>query len=267
MRALLLILVVAGPVWAGAWSQAKGHYYAKSSGIFYRTDQVFDEMGKRRPLGIDHDRFEAAQGFFYLEYGLRDRMTLLTQVGGGQLRAQNDLLLKETTGIGDLELGLKYQLVDRPVVVSPYLSLKLPTGYHRAYDPPLGTGKVDLEARLLLGRSLFPLPLYLGTEAGYRRRGGQFSDQVSYAFEVGGSQQRVFAKVYVEGKETLSGNQESSGEVGLPQVSEGDLAKAGVNLALKLAGSVWVDLLAEGIFAGDNVGAGRSWGLGLAYRY
>lgn len=267
MKELLLFLLVAGPAWAGAWSQAKGHCYAKSSGIFYNADEVFDEMGKRRALGMDHDRFESAQGFLYLEYGLRDRLTLLIQAGGGQLIAKNDLLRKETTGIGDLELGLKYQLVDRPVVVSPYLSLKLPTGYHRAYDPPLGTGKVDLEARLLLGRSLFPLPLYLGAETGYRRRGGRFSDQVSYAIEVGGSQQRVFAKVYVEGKETLSGNRESSGEVGVFQISEGDFAKAGVNLALSLAGPLWMDLLVEGIFAGDNIGAGRSWGLGFAYRY
>lgn len=267
MKEMLLVLLVAGPVWAGAWSQAKGHCYAKSSGIFYRADNVFDEMGKRRVLGMDRDRFESAQGFLYLEYGLRERLTLLTQIGGGQLRAQNDLLQKETTGIGDLELGLKYQLADRPVVISPLLSLKLPTGYHQAYDPPLGTGKVDLEARLLLGRSLFPLPLYLGAEAGYRRRGGRFSDQISYGFEVGGSQQRVFAKVYVEGKETLSGKQESSGEVGVFQVSEGDFAKAGVNLALNLAGPVWMDLLVEEIFTGDNIGAGRSWGLGFAYRY
>ena len=267
MLGLLLVLLATGQVWAGAWSQAKGHYYAKSSGIFYRADKVFDEMGKRRALGMDHDRFESAQGFVYLEYGLRDRLTLLTQISGGQLKAENDLLRKETAGIGDLELGFKYQLVAQPVVVSPSLSIKLPTGYHKAYDPPLGTGNTDLEVRLLLGRSLFPLPLYLGADAGYRRRGGQFSDQLSYGFEAGGSHGRVFAKVYVEGKQTLSGNQESSGEVGSIQVSEGDFAKAGVNLALNLAGPVWVDLLVEGIFTGDNIGAGRSWGLGFAYRY
>jgi hypothetical protein len=267
VKELLLAVLVAGPAWAGAWSQAKGHYYTKSSGIFYRADEVFDEMGRRRALGMDRDRFEAAQGFFYLEYGLRERLTLLTQLSGGQLRAQSDLLQKQTTGIGDLELGLKYQWVGRPVVVSPHLSLKLPTGYHRVYDPPLGTGRADLEARLLLGRSLFPLPLYLGAEAGYRRRGGPFSDQAVYVLEVGGSRQRVFAKVYAEGRETLSGRQESSGEVGVFQVSEGDYRKVGANLALNLAGSLWADLLFEGIFAGENIGAGRSWGLGLAYRH
>jgi len=266
MIRVLLVLLVAGRVWAGAWSQAKGHYYAKGSAILYRADEVFDEMGKRRVLGMDHDRFESAQGFFYLEYGLRERLTLLTQISGGQLQAQSDLLRRETAGIGDLELGLKYQVVERPVVVSPMLSLKLPTGYHSTYDPPLGTGEVDLEARLLLGRSLFPLPLYLGAEAGYRRRGGMFSDQLAYGVEAGGSRGRVFAKVYVEGRETRSGSRESSGEVGAFRVSEGDFAKAGMNLALNLAGSLWADLLVEEVFAGDNTGAGRSWGLGLAYR-
>ena len=42
MRAVLLALLVAGPVWAGAWSQSEGHYYAKFSGIFYATDEVFN---------------------------------------------------------------------------------------------------------------------------------------------------------------------------------------------------------------------------------
>ncbi len=267
MLGLWLILLAAAPAWAGAWSQAKGHYYAKGSAILYRADEVFDEMGERRALGMDHDRFASTQTFFYLEYGLRERLTLLTQISGGQLQARNDLLRRETAGIGDLELGLKYQVVDQPVVVSPMLSLKLPTGYHSTYDPPLGTGKVDLEARLLLGRSLFPLPLYLGAEAGYRWRGGLFSDQLAYGVEAGGSRERVFAKVYVEGRETRSGSRESSGEVGVFRVSEGDFAKAGINLALNLAGPLWADLLVEEVFTGDNTGAGRSWGLGLAYRH
>jgi hypothetical protein len=266
MLGLWLVLLATAPAWPGAWSQAKGHCYAKSSAVFYRTDEVFDEMGKRRGMGMDHDRFAAAQGFFYLEYGLRQRLTLLAQASGGQLRARNDLLRRETTGIGDLELGLKYQVVDRPVVVSPTLSLKLPTGYHRTYDPPLGTGDADLEVRLLLGRSLYPLPFYLGADAGYRRRGGVFSDQLAYGVEAGGARGRGFAKVYVEGRETLSGNRENTGEVGVFQVSEGDLAKAGMNLALNLNGPFWLDVLVEEIFAGDNTGAGRSWGLGFAFR-
>ncbi len=267
MKGVLLALLVAGPAWAGAWSQPQGHYYAKFSGIFYAADEVFNDMGKREALGMDRDRFEAGQGFFYLEYGLRERLTLVCQASGGQLVSRSDLIERQTTGLGDADLGFKYQLVDRPVVVAPYLSLKLPTGYHAEYDPPLGTGEADAEFRLLAARSLYPWPLYLGAEAGYRFRGGAFSDQVAYLFEVGGSpHRRLFAKVYAEGRETLSKGQGNSGEVGVLQVSEGDFAKAGVNVAFAMRGPLWVDLLAETLFSGDNIGAGRSWGLGISYK-
>ena len=267
MKTILLALLMAGPAWAGAWSQPQGHYYAKLSGIFYATDEVFNGMGKREALGMDHDRFDAGQGFLYLEYGLRQRLTLICQASSGALRSRNDLIESRTAGIGDVDLGLKYQLMDRPVVVSPYLTLKLPTGYHKNYDPPLGTGEVDAEFRLLLARSLYPWPLYLGAEAGYRVRGGVFSDQVPFFLELGVTPHpRLFAKVYLEDRETLSGGKKNSGEVGVLQVSEGDYAKAGADLAFQVRGPVWVDLLGETLFAGDNIGAGRSWGLGISYR-
>ena len=46
-----LPMVVRCPAWAGAWSQAKGSYYTKFSGIFYSSDEVYNDMGKRDPLG------------------------------------------------------------------------------------------------------------------------------------------------------------------------------------------------------------------------
>ena len=142
-------------------------------------------MGKRQALGMDRDRFEASQGFFYLEYGLRQRLTLVCKASGSGLVSRSALVERQTRGLGDAELGFKWQLVDRPLVVAPLASLKLPTGYHAQYDPPLGTGKADAECRLLAARSLYPWPLYLGGEAGYRLRGGVFSDQFLYLFEIG----------------------------------------------------------------------------------
>ena len=32
---------------AGAWSQAKGRYYTKLSGIFYSADEAFDTQGNK----------------------------------------------------------------------------------------------------------------------------------------------------------------------------------------------------------------------------
>ena len=253
---------------AGAWSQPRGHLYAKLSGISYSSDEIFDAMGKRAAMGIDEDRFDANQTFLYLEYGLFDRLTLVAKTSAGRLVAENHLVEMTTRGIGDADLGLKYQLVDKPLVLASSISLKLPTGYHKEYDPALGTGEIDLEFRLLAARSLYPLPLYVGAETGYRLRGGLFSNQIPYLFEAGASpHQRLFIKGYVDGVETLSKKRENAGLVGLAQVSEGDLTKMGLNAAFKIAGSLWIDLLWERTVTGENVGAGSSVGVGLAYAY
>lgn len=261
-----LVFGLGAEAWAGAWSQARGSYYAKLSGIFYRSDEVFNDMGDRAAMGMDDENFAGDQSFLYLEYGLLEHLTLVGQASTGWLTAENRYLRQKTRGVGDVDLGVKYQLVDRPLVLAPQVKVKVPTGYHAEYDPALGTGEADLEFRLLAARSLYPWPFYLGVEVGYRVRGGLFSNQVPYFFEVGATpHERVFVKGYVEGAETLTNGPKTLGLVGLAQVSEGNFVKAGLNAAFKITGPLWADLLWERVMTGENVGAGGSWGLGLAY--
>ncbi len=253
---------------AGAWSQPKGHYYAKLSGILYTSDEVYNDMGVRQAQGMDNDSFDGTQGFLYVEYGLQDRLTIIGQVNAGVLASMNDLVKSETTGIGDFDIGAKYQLVDGPIVLTPFVTMKIPTGYNEHYDPPMGTGNADLELRLLAARSLYPLPLYIGVESGYRFRKGEYSNQIPYFVELGATPQpKLFVKGYVAGVDTRVGSEESIGEVGNLQVSEGNFAKMGINGAYNLTGRLWIDILAERTFDGENVGAGVSWGFGVSYSY
>ena len=134
--ALAVIGSTSTPCAAGAWSQPKGHYYAKLSGILYSSDEVFDDMGMRQRMGMDGDSFDGSQGFLYGEYGLADRLTVIGQTNAGVLVSENTLVRKETTGIGDFDIGAKYQLLNGPVVLSPFLTFKIPTGYDGDYDPP-----------------------------------------------------------------------------------------------------------------------------------
>ena len=262
----LLLEGTVNQVAAGAWSQPAGHYYTKLSGIFYSADEVYNEMGVRQAQGMDDDSFDGSQGFLYVEYGLRERLTVVSQINAGVLAAMDTFTKRETTGIGDVDLGVKYQLTDGPIVVSPFATLKIPTGYNEHFDPPMGTGHADLELRLLAARSLYPLPVYVGAESGFRFRGGEYSNQLPYFLEVGVTPHpRVFAKGYVSGINTRTSDEESTGEVGSLQVSEGDFTKLGFNGAYKLAGPMWVDVLVESIIDGENVGAGVSWGLGFSY--
>jgi hypothetical protein len=263
-----LLLASAGHVRAAAWSQSPGGVYAKLSGISYDADRVYNAMGRRQAMGINDDEFRARQMFLYVEYGLRERLTLITQARAGVLTDEDTFVRRETTGIGDLEVGLKYQSFDRPVVIAPQLMVKLPTGYDDAFEPSLGTGDADVDAKLLLSRSLYPLPLYGHVEGGYRLRGGPFSNQWLWAAEVGVTpHERLFGKLFVSGIETQAAEQEADelGVVGAStQVSEGDLLNVGVNLAVQVGAGLWLDLLWERAVDGENIGAGSSVGLGLS---
>jgi hypothetical protein len=169
----------------GAWGLAPGHYYAKFSGTFYRADEFFNRAGKRQPLGLNKDRFSAEQLFVYLEYGVAERLTVIGRTKIGREVVQNSLLKRTTTGIGDVEVAGQYQWLDKPLAIAVWIGFKLPTGYDPQFEPPLGTGDPDMEAKLLAGRAFSPWAFYLGAEAGYRWRGGRFSNQINYLWNIG----------------------------------------------------------------------------------
>ena len=136
---------------AGAWSQPKGHYYAKLTEISYSADKTFNADGKkmrrdpgnfmtRPPVLPPFDTSESIQSFLYVEYGWLDRLTMVTQFSAGRLTTDtvidNVVVHATATGVGDGNLGVKYQLVDKPVVLSPFVSLKVPMGYDRDGNPP-----------------------------------------------------------------------------------------------------------------------------------
>ena len=68
----------------------------------------------------------------------------------------------------------------------------------------------------------------------------------------------------MNGVNTLSDALANAGLVGVVQISEGDFANVGFNAAARLAGPLWLDFLWAGMVSGKNIGAGSSWGLGLA---
>ncbi len=117
-------------------------------------------------------------------------------------------------------------------------------------------------------RDHYTVPAYIGAEFGYRLRGGQFSNQLPYAVEVGASPHaRLFAKLYLSGINTLlsDGGFSQAMDSMSTQVSEGDFTKWGFAVAGNVTGPLWVDLLYESIFTGKNTGAGNSVGIGLSW--
>ncbi|MFT5086705.1 MAG: hypothetical protein ACI8PG_001054, partial [Planctomycetota bacterium] len=134
VAAIVLWIAPAG-VWAGAWSRAPGSYYAKVSGLLYHSEDVFNDMGRRAPMGMDGERFRAGQSFLYLEYGLRDGLTLVSSLSAGRLVSEDQFVESTTWGVGDVEVGIKYQLSEEVLVVAPQFTLKVPSGYNADFDP------------------------------------------------------------------------------------------------------------------------------------
>ncbi|MCH7702747.1 MAG: PhnD/SsuA/transferrin family substrate-binding protein, partial [Planctomycetes bacterium] len=209
LAAASLASAIPQPASAGAWAQPKGHLYTKLSSLFYRSDEVFDDAGHRQPTTIYGADFRADQGFLYVEYGLLEHLTVITQLSGASLESENNIrhnvLRLTTSGLGDFLVGAKYQLVSKPIVLSPYVNVKIPTNYDGDLNPALGTGDMDVEVRLLAARSFYPLPVYVGAEAGYRLRGGPFSNQIGFSGEIGATPlSRLSIKAYLEKETGLS---------------------------------------------------------------
>ena len=155
--ALLIVLGMAPPAWAGAWTLPKGRWYAEYFYRYFSSKYTFDRDGHRvrRPKA---GFFSDIRNEWKLEYGVTDWWNLLASVPylSSHYRDDNVDLLR--TGVQDISLRTKFRLLNRPVlaatqplVASAQFSVKLP-----AYDRnenPLGDGQVDLESRLQLSQA------------------------------------------------------------------------------------------------------------------
>ena len=191
--------------------------------------------------------------------------------------------------LADLELRLRWRLLRNPAVVSLALGGKFPLGYDMDQDSigslnagglglgpspvddgagadnkvPLGTGERDIDMRLLVGKSLYPLPGYLTSTVGYRKRGGAFSDELFYGFEAGVTYKRLLVKGAVEGMRTM-GDCGAMGQGGL--VGDQDILKLAPGLIWSLSKHLEIGVDLFHIAAGCNTAAGTTYAAGLAFK-
>jgi len=132
---------------AGAWPMSRGQTQVIAKVERQSADQVFNADGAIEALG---DREDETASIF-LEHGLTDRLTL--QAKAGLTRGRDPFVRYE--GRGPVELGLRYAVLKRPrTVAAIYLgAAEAGVGRNAGYAAP-GQGEVDLEARLLIGRSV-----------------------------------------------------------------------------------------------------------------
>lgn len=163
---------------AGAWPAEEGGSYQKLSINIFNSDERFGE---------ELEGFEEFDDFtleYYAEYGVTKDATIIVRVPYRDLENRTAGITTSNSGIGDVDVGLKYNLSDGPFVVSVQGLVKAPIFYSEDASLPLGNGQFDLEGRLLVGKSLNKLG-YFGVEVGYRYRAEEPVDEFRYLVEYG----------------------------------------------------------------------------------
>ncbi|MFQ5675107.1 MAG: hypothetical protein ACE5G1_04360 [bacterium] len=281
------------PVLAGAWPQKKGGLYFKLSTSYLYTTKEFNHTGDK--LDIFQERLVYNKAAFrdfgiavYLEYGLSHNFTLVSSVpfkiltsrrtesiGGGTLFR---IVKLHTTGLSDFSILGRYSILNGGLALSLQGGFKLPLGYdsNPADDgAPLGTGKVDYELNLLVGKSLYPAPAYLTGGVGYRRRTGALSDQILISAEVGVTAGKFLLKTTFDGLRSTKAPPDIVGQPvvsplpggggALPNIIVGDqdIFKISPSVIYKLAGNFSVQGEVLHIVAGKNTVAGTIISLGF----
>ncbi len=245
LSALTLGLLFSSQAFSGAWVPEAGSGYNKFGYSDYNADEFF---------GNDDSliEFSGVNYSFYGEYGLAKDIavfgTILYQ-DVEQINAEGQF--SESSGLGDAEIGLRFQWQAEPFVVSTSILAKLPYLYDENDSLPRGNGQEDLEFRVLIGKSLNEYG-YFGVEAGYRYRADSPSDEYRYLIEYGFN---VSENFYLRTKvdSTIS-------------AGNADFINNNSNLSINPEFDLTKAELTAGWTFGDSSAKGDKWGLELTYR-
>ncbi len=281
---------------AGAWVQSRHGYYFKLSANYLFTTREFNHEGER--LDIFQERLVYKNSSFqdfnitaYLEYGLFERLTLVANVPFKVLRSKRTeivgagllarIVTNYTLGFSDLAVSGRYALVDGALALSVQGGIKAPLGYDKAPaddGPPLGTGKIDLEGHLLIGKSLYPLPAYITASVGYRRRTGPLADQVLFTGEVGYAVGNFLFKIGYDGLKSTVAPPDIVGQPvttplpggggALPNIIVGDqdIFKISPSVIYNATDAFALQAELLHIYAGKNTVAGTIYSFGLVLK-
>ncbi len=206
-RCLLLFLcsvAVASAADAGPWLRKAGKGFVQLGFSTIGYNNVYDDASTKQPLTVDvRDNVVQLMG----EVGLTDNLTasLAVPVKSLSLRGATS---RSNSGVGDVDLGLKYGLVNRGgFVLSGEALFSLPVGSTKNPDGlRLGDGEFNTTLRLLAGTSFYPVPAYLSADLGFNFRSNNFSHDVPFGIEAGYAflDARLYIILLISGKESLS---------------------------------------------------------------
>lgn len=189
-----VVLFVALPrsAWAQGWTLPQGQNWVRVGLLVQVTDERYFIDGRRIPYFFEGHN-ETIGFFFDWRRGLTDRLEIDLQVPYFGISFDDLAANRSSGGIGDIRLGVRYNVVLAPVIVTLGGTVKFPTGEfdNDAETIPVGEGQWDYEFQLEFARSLWPRPGWLNGQIGYRLRtenketGIEHGNELFWSAEVG----------------------------------------------------------------------------------
>jgi len=254
---------------AGAWSMGKGKMYNKLALNYFYSDQFYDSNNDKQDLPFDGE-FTDMNLNWYMQYGLTSKIDVIASLYYKWLRDENKYLKYESDDAGDIDLGIKYNFLKDPVVLSVQGLYKLRGPYDMGDSPQIGNGQDDFELRLLFGKSLYPLPMYFGLEGGYRWRFDEPSDEWRFLVELGGSYGDFYARAKLDGIISANNADEVNEGFTVSNISltpQFDLIKLDLTAGYNLSKRCGVELSYVPTIYGENTAAGYTISTAIIFSF
>ncbi|ABQ25757.1 hypothetical protein [Geotalea uraniireducens] len=267
--AILFVTASATASLAGAWTAKQHAFYEKLAFNYYYSHETFDSSGNRNGTP-NNGKFTDYDICNYFEYGLFDNLTVINSLAYKWLENDNNLARTKGYGLGDVDLGLRYKLLDSEKIgiVATQLLVKIPGTYDKKDPLPLGNGQFDTEIRLLYGRSLYPLiPGYGNVEFGYRWRAEGPSDEIRYLVEFGVDVTRDFyTRAKLDGTLSVDNGKKLDGSGNPTATNNFDLGKLDLTVGYKVTPAWGVEISYRPDIYGQNIAAGANYSLALYFK-
>lgn len=264
-------LVIAGALtpsaaMAGPWTLKQGGTYNKPAINYFSGDSTF---------GAPQDtleQFEDLNFTYYNETGITDNLSFILSVPIKEITRRdrttfNTITETSTSGVGDIDIGLRYNLSKGPIVVAVQGIFKAPYAYDGNDPLPLGNDQEDFEGRLQLGHSLGKAG-YVVVEAGYRFRLGAPADEFRYLVEYGVDVSRsVYVRTKLDGLLSIRNDTPIAQTNGNPTIPLAfDLAKLELTAGYRFNKKLAVEFTGTPNVYGDNTLTGTNFQLALVFQ-
>lgn len=265
----MLLAASATPGFAGAWTAKQHAYYEKLAFNYYYSHESFNATGSRGATP-NQGKFSDYNFSNYFEYGVLDNLTAINLLTYKWIENSDNATRATARGLGDVDLGLRYKLLDHEKlgIVATQLLVKLPGGYAK-HDPlPLGNGQYDTELKLLYGRSLYPvIPGYGNVELGYRWRAQEPSDEVRYLIEFGVDLTRdLSTRAKLDGTLSVDNGKKLDNSGNPTTTNNFDLGKLDLTVGYKAAPNWGVEASYVPAIYGQNTAAGATYSLAVYFK-